>query len=68
MKGNDLNVSITTANGETYQQNVDMEEGGYADPGTQMYFKAGAYDQNNTTPDPATDYSEVTMKNLDVVH
>jgi poly(beta-D-mannuronate) lyase len=47
---------------------VDMEQqnSGYDIPGEWMYFKAGAYSQNNTGDD--TDFDQVTFYEIDNSH
>lgn len=66
--GTDLTVSVTTKDGQQYSETVDMAKSGYADAGTQMYFKAGVYSQNDSTPDPSTDYAEATFYSLETGH
>ncbi|MEP2780843.1 MAG: polysaccharide lyase family 7 protein [Pseudoruegeria sp.] len=65
--GTDLTVSVTRQSGETFSETVDMSQSGYAEAGTQMYFKAGVYSQNSTT-DPSTDYAEATFYSLETGH
>jgi len=66
--GTDLTVSVIDAEGQQYSESLDISESGYADPGTQMYFKAGVYSQNDSTPDPSTDYAEATFYSLATAH
>ena len=66
--GTDLTVSIETADGQSFSEVVDMSKSGYADEGTQLYFKAGVYSQNDTTPDPSTDFAEATFYSLSTAH
>lgn len=66
--GTDLTVSIETADGQSFSEVVDMSKSGYADEGTQMYFKAGVYSQNDSTPDPSTDFAEATYYSLSTSH
>ncbi|WP_052362551.1 polysaccharide lyase family 7 protein [Falsirhodobacter sp. alg1] len=63
-----LNVSITRDDGTVVKaEPYDMFESGYSTDKDFMYFKAGAYSQNNsiTWPD---DFDQVTFYALDVTH
>ena len=48
VEGNELKVSVTKQDGETFVQTVDMTNSGYDQGGQYMYFKAGVYNQNNS--------------------
>jgi poly(beta-D-mannuronate) lyase len=66
--GTNLTVSVTKQDGTTAEETVDMAASGYDAAGTQMYFKAGVYSQNNTTPDSSTDFAEATFYGLETGH
>ena len=57
--GNDQWVTISRAGKDDVVQYIDMSDSGY-DEGDYMYFKAGAYSQNNTTS-LDNDYDQATF-------
>lgn len=64
-----LNVSITRDDGTVIAaEPYDMSESGYSTDKDFMYFKAGAYSQNNTSTWPERDFDQVTFFDLDVTH
>jgi len=46
----------------------DMRDSGFNVEDEFMFFKAGAYSQNNTSPEPETDFDKVTFFKLDYSH
>lgn len=64
-----LYVTITRDDGSVIEaEPFDMSESGYNHDKDFMYFKAGAYSQNNTTIWPERDFDQVTFFALDVEH
>lgn len=63
-----LNVSIICDDGEVVRSTLDMSDGGYSNGKDFMYFKAGAYSQNNTTTWPERDFDQVMFYSLEVTH
>ncbi|MGP6089614.1 polysaccharide lyase family 7 protein [Antarctobacter jejuensis] len=64
-----LHLSITRDDGTVITAPpFDMSESGYSHGKDFMYFKAGAYSQNNTTTWPERDFDQVTFFALDVEH
>ncbi len=68
VEGQDLSVTIERNDGTVVSETVDLSDSGYDAEGTQLYFKAGVYSQNDTTPDPSTDYAEATFYSLETAH
>lgn len=66
VKGNSLYVSISQSGETRAKVTIDMSESGYDVANDFMYFKAGAYNQNNTG-DPE-DYTQVTFYELEASH
>jgi len=66
VKGNSLFVSISQEGNVRAEVTIDMSESGYDVAKDYMYFKAGAYNQNNTG-DPE-DYTQVTFYELTASH
>ena len=65
-KGNQLAVAISQEGKILGQAKIDMTKSGYDISGEYMYFKAGAYNQNNSgNPD---DYVQVTFYQLENTH
>ncbi|MGR3592366.1 MAG: polysaccharide lyase family 7 protein [Limimaricola soesokkakensis] len=64
-----LHVAITRDDGSRVEaEPYDMSESGYSVADDFMYFKAGAYSQNNTSDRPDRDFDQVTFFELDVEH
>lgn len=64
-----LSVSITRDDGSvTTAAPLDMADSGYDVAGEFMFFKAGAYSQNNTTPWPDRDFDQITFLELAAGH
>ena len=64
-----LHVSITRDDGSVVEaEPFDMSESGYSVADDFMYFKAGAYSQNNTSDRPDRDFDQVTFFALEVEH
>ena len=64
--GNDLYVKIFSDGEIRAETHVDMSDSGYDVENDFMYFKAGAYNQNDTgEPD---DYAQVTFYELEATH
>ena len=64
-----LDVKIVRDDGtETVAPTYDMTESGYSVADDFMYFKAGAYSQNNTTLPGWRDADQVTFYNLETAH
>lgn len=64
-----LHLSITRDDGTVIKADpYDMSDSGYSHAKDFMYFKAGAYSQNNTTTWPERDFDQVTFFALDVEH
>ena len=68
INGDTLTVSVVTDDGMEYAKTIDISESGYDAPGEHMYFKAGAYDQNNTSPNPEEDHVDVTFSDIATVY
>ena len=68
ISGDSLTVSVVTEDGMEYAKTIDISESGYDAPGEHMYFKAGAYDQNNTSPNPEEDHVDVTFSDIATVY
>lgn len=66
VEGKNLTVRIIKANGSEYTQTIDMSDSGYDQGGQYMYFKAGAYNQNNSG-DPH-DYVQATFYKITNTH
>ncbi|WP_339617544.1 polysaccharide lyase family 7 protein [uncultured Gilvimarinus sp.] len=66
VKGNALTVFIYRDGKPTVSKTVDMSGSGYDEGGQYMYFKAGAYNQNNSGDD--NDYTQVTFYALEHSH
>lgn len=64
VRGNTLSVTVMRSGSPDVSRNVDMSQSGYADDW--MYFKAGAYNQNNTGR--ADDYAQTTFFALEAAH
>lgn len=64
--GNTLDVKLFRAGKPTIDETVVMDNSGYDSGGQYMYFKAGAYLQDNTGND--SDYAKVTYYALDNSH
>jgi poly(beta-D-mannuronate) lyase len=64
-----LHVSITRDDGSVVEaEPYDMSESGYSVADDFMYFKAGAYSQNNTSGRPDRDFDQVTFFALEATH
>ena len=64
-----LYLTITRDDGTVVEaEPYDMTDSGYNHDKDFMYFKAGAYSQNNTTTWPERDFDQVTFYALDVTH
>ncbi len=64
-----LNVSITRDDGTVIQaEPLDMVDSSYDIANEFMYFKAGAYSQNDSSPWPDRDYDQVTFFELEATH
>lgn len=64
-----LYLTITRDDGTVIEaEPYDMSESGYSRGKDFMYFKAGAYSQNNTSTWPERDFDQVTFFALDVEH
>lgn len=68
ISGDSLTVSVTTNDGMEYAKTIDISESGYDASGEHMYFKAGAYDQNNTSPNPEEDHVDVTFSDISTAY
>ena len=68
ISGDSLTVSVVTEDGMEYAKTIDISESGYDAPGEHMYFKAGAYDQNNTALNPEEDHVDVTFSDIATVY
>jgi len=64
--GNIMTVTLIREGKDDIVETVDMSASGYDAGGQYMYFKAGAYIQDNTGDD--TDYAQVTYYKLDIEH
>ncbi|QUS36334.1 polysaccharide lyase family 7 protein [Falsirhodobacter algicola] len=65
-----LHVSITRDDGTVVEAKpYDMTDSGYSNGTDFMYFKAGAYSQNNSiTESPDRDFDQVTFYKLEATH
>jgi poly(beta-D-mannuronate) lyase len=64
-----LNVSISRDDGSVVMaEPYDMTDSGYPHGKDFIYFKAGAYSQNNTTTWSERDFDQVTFFKLDASH
>jgi len=64
--GNNMTVKLIRPGKDDLVEIVNMSNSGYDVGGQYMYFKAGAYIQDNTGED--TDFAQVTYYALDVTH
>jgi len=64
-----LHVKIIRDNGsEVIAEPLDMRDSGFNVEDDFMFFKAGAYSQNNSSPDPEMDFDKVTFFKLAYSH
>lgn len=64
-----LHVKIIRDDGlETIATPLDMRDSGFNVEDDFMFFKAGAYSQNNSSPDPEIDFDKVTFFKLENSH
>lgn len=64
-----LHVKITRDDGrEIVAEPFDMRDSGFNVADEFMFFKAGAYSQNNSSPQPETDFDRVIFYKLDYTH
>ena len=64
-----LDVTITRADGTVAAApTLDMVDSGYSNDNDFMYFKAGAYSQNDTSTWPERDFDQVTFYALENEH
>ena len=64
-----LHVKIIRDDGtEVVAEPFDMRASGFNIADDFMFFKAGAYSQNNTSPEPETDFDRVIFYELDYEH
>jgi len=64
-----LHVKIIRDDGtEVVADPYDMRDSGFSVEDDFMFFKAGAYSQNNSSPEPETDFDRVTFFALDYEH
>ena len=64
-----LHVKITRDDGsEVSAEPYDMRDSGFNVEDDFMFFKAGAYSQNNTSPEPETDFDKVIFYKLTHSH
>lgn len=64
-----LYVKIIRDDGsEVSAEPFDMRDSGYSVEDDFMFFKAGAYSQNNSSPDPDRDFDKVTFFKLEASH
>ncbi len=64
-----LHVKIIRDDGsEISAEPFDMRDSGFSVEDDFMFFKAGAYSQNNSSPDPDRDFDKVTFFKLDYTH
>lgn len=66
VKGNILTVFIYREGKDVVSKTFDMSDSGYDEGGQYMYFKAGAYNQNNSGEED--DYVQVTFYALEHSH
>lgn len=64
--GNQLTFTLSRTGKQDIVRNVNMSESGFDESGQYMYFKAGAYVQNNTGEEE--DFTQVTFYNLEKSH
>ena len=64
-----LYVKIIRDDGtEVSAEPFDMRDSGFNVEDDFMFFKAGAYSQNNTSPEPETDFDKIIFYKLDYSH
>ena len=64
-----LHVKIIRDDGsEVIAPPLDMRDSGFSVEDEFMFFKAGAYSQNNSSPEPETDFDKVTFFKLNYSH
>lgn len=64
-----LHVKIIRDDGsEVSAEPFDMRDSGFSVEDEFMFFKAGAYSQNNSSPDPEMDFDRVIFYKLDYSH
>jgi hypothetical protein len=64
-----LHVKIIRDDGtEVVAEPFDMRDSGFSIEDEFMFFKAGAYSQNNSSPEPETDFDRVSFFALDYEH
>lgn len=64
-----LHVKITRDDGtEVSAEPFDMRKSGFSTESEFMFFKAGAYTGNNSSPTPETDFDKVTFFKLETEH
>ncbi len=64
-----LHVKIIRDDGtQVSAEPLDMRNSGFSVEDDFMFFKAGAYSQNNSSPDPEMDFDKVTFFQLDYSH
>jgi len=64
-----LHLKITRDDGsEVIAEPLDMSDSGFSVEDEFMFFKAGAYSGNNTSPDPDQDFDRVSFFNLEYSH
>ncbi|WP_405402776.1 polysaccharide lyase family 7 protein [Paracoccus sp. Ld10] len=64
-----LHVKIIRDDGtEVVAEPFDMRDSGFSVEDEFMFFKAGAYTQNNSSPDPDRDFDRVTFYALEYAH
>lgn len=64
-----LHVKIIRDDGtEVSAEPFDMRASGFNVEDDFMFFKAGAYSQNNTSPEPETDFDKIIFYKLDYSH
>jgi hypothetical protein len=61
-----LHVKLIRDDGtEIVAEPLDMRDSGFSVDNDYMFFKAGAYSQNNSSPDPEMDFDKVTFYKLE---
>ena len=64
-----LHVKIIRDDGTSVSaEPLDMRDSGFSVENEFMFFKAGAYSQNNSSPQPEMDFDKVTFFKLDYSH
>lgn len=64
-----LHLTITRDDGSQVSiEPFDMRDSGFSTDDEFMFFKAGAYAGNNTSPEPETDFDKVTFYELEYSH